>query len=89
MPIQNDMSGGLVGAGALASTAGRNATAQMGDVRYWVNAARFPLYTRMHGTAQEYLNKATLIASLNGSDDCSDEIEGLAGELRARLAGAN
>jgi hypothetical protein len=89
MTIQSDMSGGLVGAGVHASTAGRNATVAMDDVRYWVTAARFALYTRMHGTAQEYLNKATLIASLSGSDDCSDEIEGLAGELRARLVGAN
>jgi hypothetical protein len=89
MTNQSDMCGGLVGGGIHTSTAGRNATAAMGDVSYWVNAARFALYTRMHTTAQEYLNKATLIASLSGFDDCSDEIEGLAGELRARLVSAN
>jgi hypothetical protein len=55
------------------------------DVRHWINAARFALYTRMHATAQEYLNKATLIASLSGSDDCSGEIRRLADELRRQL----
>jgi hypothetical protein len=73
--------------GACLSVVGGKPATPIEDVRYWVNAARFALYTRMHATAQEYLNKATLIASLSGSDDCSGEIGRLADELRRHLHG--
>ena len=87
MTIQCDMSGSFGDVVTFRSVLGGGSAAAMGAVSHWVNAARFALYTRMHATAQEYLNKATLIASLSGSDDCTDEIERLADELRTRLAG--
>jgi hypothetical protein len=90
MTIQSDMSGGFGSVSmAYAPLTVRNAAAAMDDVSYWVNAARFALYSRMHTTAEEYLNKATLLASLSGSDDCTAEIGKLADELRTRLPGAN
>ena len=56
------------------------------DVRYWVNAARFAIYTGMTAAANEYLNKASLIASITECHDGAAEIDRLVDELRARFA---
>jgi hypothetical protein len=57
------------------------------DVTHWVNAARFAAYAGMHAAAHEYLNKASLIASINGVDGIVPEIGRLVDEIKARLAG--
>jgi hypothetical protein len=59
------------------------------DISHWVRAAKFAIYGQMHAAAREYLNKATLLASLHELDDCAVEIDRLASELRNRPSGAS
>jgi hypothetical protein len=68
---------------------GTHASALSHDVAHWVNAAKFAVYAGMHAAANEYLNKASLIASINGVDEIAPEIGRLVDELKARLAGAH
>ena len=53
-------------------------------VTHWLNAARFAAYAGMHTLANEYLNKASLIASINDCRDGAREIGRLVDELRVR-----
>ena len=53
-------------------------------VIHWLNAARFAAYAGMHTMANEYLNKASLIASINDCRDNAREIGRLVDELRTR-----
>jgi len=55
------------------------------DVGFWLRAAKFAFYAQMHSTAREYLNKATLLASLHEFDGFAAEIGRLAHQLGSRL----
>ena len=59
------------------------------DVMHWVNAARFAAYAGMRAAAHEYLNKASLIASINGADEIVPEIGRLVDEIKTSLAGVS
>jgi hypothetical protein len=82
MITQND-TGTRLGANMLRRSRSDESPVTAEDISHWVRAAKFAIYAQMHATAREYLNKATLLASLHESDDCAAEIARLASELRS------